>query len=51
MLARTDGLADGWTNTPEGTCPSNFYEVGGIINIITRAASLKQPYVIVEVFQ
>ena len=32
---RTDGrtgrLADGRTNNPEAICPSNFFEVGGII--------------------
>ena len=28
---RTDGRKDGRTNNPEAICPSNFFEVGGII--------------------
>ena len=28
---RTDGWTDGRTNNPEAICPSNFFEVGGII--------------------
>ena len=28
---RTDGRTDGRTNNPEAICPSNFFEVGGII--------------------
>ena len=31
MEGRMDGRTDGWTNNPEATCPSNFFEVGGII--------------------
>ena len=27
----TDGRTDGRTNNPEAICPSNFFEVGGII--------------------
>ena len=27
----TNGRTDGWTNNPEAICPSNFFEVGGII--------------------
>ena len=33
MEGRTDGWTDGWTNNPEAICPSNFFEVGGIINM------------------
>ena len=29
---RKDGRTDGRTNNPEAICPSNFFEVGGIIN-------------------
>ena len=28
----TDGRKDGRTNNPEAICPSDFFEVGGIIN-------------------
>ena len=28
---RTDGRTDGRTNNPEAICPSNFFEVGGIM--------------------
>ena len=28
---RTEGRTDGRTNNPEAICPSNFFEVGGII--------------------
>ena len=28
---RTDGRKDRRTNNPEAICPSNFFEVGGII--------------------
>ena len=28
---RTDGRTDGRTNNPEAICPSNLFEVGGII--------------------
>ena len=28
---RKDGRTDGQTNNPEAICPSNFFEVGGII--------------------
>ena len=28
---RTDRQKDGRTNNPEAICPSNFFEVGGII--------------------
>ena len=28
---QTDGRTDGRTNNPEAICPSNFFEVGGII--------------------
>ena len=27
----TEGRTDGRTNNPEAICPSNFFEVGGII--------------------
>ena len=30
---RTDGRTDGRMNNPEAICLSNFFEVGGIINI------------------
>ena len=30
---RTDGRTDGRTNNPEAICPSNFFEVGGIIKL------------------
>ena len=30
---RTDGRMDGRTNNPEAICPSNFFEVGGIMNV------------------
>ena len=35
----TEGRTDGRTNNPEAICPSNFFEVGGIIkkNLITPA--------------
>ena len=34
---RTEGQTDGRTNNPEAICPSNFFEVGGIImKIITQ---------------
>ena len=29
---RMEGWTDGRTNNPEAICPSNFFEVGGIIN-------------------
>ena len=29
---RKEGRMDGQTNNPEAICPSNFFEVGGIIN-------------------
>ena len=29
---RTDGRTDGQTNNPEAICPSNLFEVGGIIS-------------------
>ena len=32
---RTDGRTDGRTNNPEAICPSNFFEVGGIIRYLT----------------
>ena len=28
---RTDGRTDGRMNNPEAICPSNFFEVGGIM--------------------
>ena len=31
---RTDGRKDGRTNNPEAICPSNFFEVGGIMKLI-----------------
>ena len=34
---RTDGRTDGRTNNPEAICPSNFFEVGGIINGILQS--------------
>ena len=30
---RMDGWTDGQTNNPEAICPSNFFEVGGIISV------------------
>ena len=33
---QTDGRTDGRTNNPEAICPSNFFEVGGIINEIPQ---------------
>ena len=30
---RKDGRTDGRTNNPEAICPSNFFEVGGIIKV------------------
>ena len=30
---RTDGRKDGRTNNPEAICPSNFFEVGGIMTM------------------
>ena len=36
---RTDGRTDGRTNNPEAICPSNFFEVGGIIKIHVRQSS------------
>ena len=32
---RTEGRTDGRTNNPEAICPSNFFEVGGIIRFIS----------------
>ena len=32
---RTDGRTEGRTNNPEAICPSNFFEVGGIISTHT----------------
>ena len=29
---RMDGRMDGRTNNPEAICPSNFFEVGGIMS-------------------
>ena len=37
---RTDGRTDGRTNNPEAICPSNFFEVGGIISRIQDTFSL-----------
>ena len=31
-----DGRTDGWTNAPEAICPSNFFEVGGIIKRVLK---------------
>ena len=30
-IKKRDELMDGQTNNPEAICPSNFFEVGGII--------------------
>ena len=32
-IKKRNGRTDGRTNVPEAICPSNFFEVGGIINI------------------
>ena len=32
---RKEGRTDGRTNNPEAICPSNFFEVGGIITEFT----------------
>ena len=39
---RKDRRTDGRTNNPEAICPSNFFEVGGIINE-TAIAYLQVP--------
>ena len=31
---RTEGRTEGRTNNPEAICPSNFFEVGGIITVM-----------------
>ena len=33
---RTDGRTHARTNVPEAICPSNFFEVGGIINCLLQ---------------
>ena len=32
-IKKRDERTDGQRNNPEAICPSNFFEVGGIINI------------------
>ena len=38
---RTDGRKDGRTNNPEAICPSNFFEVGGIIRPLAKEEMFK----------
>ena len=33
---RKDGRTDGRTNNPEAICPSNFFEVGGIMKPLAK---------------
>ena len=40
---RTEGRTDGRTNNPEAICPSNFFEVGGIIRVSPRNSENKRP--------
>ena len=43
---RKDGRMDGRTNNPEAICPSNFFEVGGIITILEH-----DPWFVLLTFQ
>ena len=40
----TEGRTDGRTNNPEAICPSNFFEVGGIIMTTFPCKSNKRRY-------
>ena len=42
---RTDGRTDGRTNNPEAICPSNFFEVGGIITHEISLFSFRNPFI------